>query len=112
MTLAEYNALPEDTEAHYELQSGALVVSPRAVLRHQQAMYRLPMAVEEQLPADAEWQVGADYEVVVQAEEPVTLRAPDVVVVRADTPQQRAAAGTSCSRSRSCPRDRATSTCT
>lgn len=90
MTLAEYDALPEDSTAHYELRAGALIVSPRAMLRHQQAMYRLAMQLEDQLPAEVE--VAADYEVIVQGEEPVTLRAPDVVVVRAGTPQQRATA--------------------
>jgi Uma2 family endonuclease len=65
-----------------------LIVSPRALRRHQQAMQRLAGQVEEQLPESFE--VVVDFEVLVRAEQPVILRAPDLVVVRADTPQQRA----------------------
>jgi Uma2 family endonuclease len=90
MTLAEWDALPEDNSAQYELVAGVLIVSPKALRRHQLAMVRLASQIDEQLPAG--WEVGADYEVLVRAEEPATVRAPDVVVVRADAPQQRALA--------------------
>jgi Uma2 family endonuclease len=90
MTLAEWDALPEDNSAQYELVAGALVVSPKALRRHQLAMALLASQMDEQLPAG--WEVGPDFEVLVQAEEPATVRAPDVVVVRADAPQQRALA--------------------
>jgi len=90
MTLAEWDALPEDNSAQYELVAAVLNVSPKAVRRHQLAMVRLASRIDEQL--SAAWEVGADYEVLVEAEEPATVRAPDVVVVRADAPQQRASA--------------------
>ena len=32
MTLEEYDALPEDSSARYELQEGVLVMSPRPML--------------------------------------------------------------------------------
>jgi Uncharacterized protein conserved in cyanobacteria len=87
MTLEEYDALPEDNSAHYELQEGVLVVSPRAIRKHQAALLMLAMQIHRQLPPG--WQVLIDFEVVVRAEEPVILRAPDLVVVPVGGPQKR-----------------------
>jgi Uma2 family endonuclease len=50
MTLAEWDALPEDNSAHYELQEGVLVVSPKPARRHQLAVTRLASQMERQLP--------------------------------------------------------------
>jgi Uma2 family endonuclease len=91
MTLDEWDALPEDNSAHYELQEGVLVVSPKPARRHQLALMRLASQMEGQLPLD--WEVVPDFEVVVQAEVPATVRAPDLVVVRADGPENRVVAG-------------------
>lgn len=41
MTLDEFVALPEDNAYRYELQEGVLVVSPRALRKHQLAAFRL-----------------------------------------------------------------------
>jgi Uma2 family endonuclease len=91
MTLDEWDALPEDDSAHYELQEGVLVVSPKPAKRHQLAVTRLASQMERQLPVD--WDVVPDFEVVVQAEGPATVRAPDLVMVRAEAPENRVVAG-------------------
>ncbi|MHA6617371.1 Uma2 family endonuclease [Pseudonocardia sp. DLS-67] len=91
MTLDEWDALPEDDSAHYELQEGVLVVSPKPAKRHQLAVTRLASQMERQLPVD--WDVVPDFEVVVQAEGPATVRAPDLVMVRAEVPENRVSAG-------------------
>ncbi|TQM15200.1 Uma2 family endonuclease [Pseudonocardia kunmingensis] len=91
MTLDEWDALPEDNSAHYELQEGVLVVSPKPARRHQLAVTRLASQMERQLPVD--WDAVPDFEVVVQREGPATVRAPDLVVVRAGGPEVRVEAG-------------------
>lgn len=87
MTLAEYDALPEDNSAHYELQEGVLVGSPRPIRKHQRALVVLATEIDHQLPLG--WEVVIDFEVVVRAEEPVILRAPDLVVVPVGGPEKR-----------------------
>jgi Uma2 family endonuclease len=91
MTLDEWDALPEDNSAHYELQEGVLVVSPKPAKRHQLAVTRLAAQMERQLPLD--WDAVPDFEVVVQAEGPATVRAPDLIVMRAEGPENRVVAG-------------------
>lgn len=91
MTLDEWDALPEDNSAHYELQEGVLVVSPKPARRHQRALTRLASQMEGQLPPD--WEVLPDFEVVVQAEGPATVRAPDLVMVRMEGPEKPVVAG-------------------
>jgi Uma2 family endonuclease len=91
MTLDQWDALPEDNSAHYELQEGVLVVSPKPAKRHQLAVTRLASQMERQL--SVEWDVVPDFEVVVQAEGPATVRAPDLVMVRAEAPENRVSAG-------------------
>ena len=54
LTLAEWAALPEDNSAHYELQEGVLVASPRPAEPHQDAMFLLAMQVHPQLPPGVE----------------------------------------------------------
>jgi Uma2 family endonuclease len=90
MTLGEWDALPEDNSAHYELQEGVLVVSPKPARRHQRALVRLASQMEAQLPS--EWEVLPDFEVVVQADGPATVRAPDLVMVHVEGPEKRVAA--------------------
>jgi Uma2 family endonuclease len=90
MTLDEWDALPEDTSAHYELQEGVLVVSPKPAKRHQLAVTRLAAQMERQLPLG--WEAVPEFEVVVQADGPATVRAPDIVVVRKECPENRVVA--------------------
>ena len=91
VTLAEWDALPEDDSADYELQAGVLVVSPKPIRRHQLAAALLTVQIHEQLPGG--WDVAPDSEVLVEGDEPATVRAPDVMIVRAGAPQARADAG-------------------
>jgi Uma2 family endonuclease len=91
MTLDEWDALPEDNSAHYELQEGVLVVSPKPARGHQRAVLLLGMQLHRQCPRG--WQVVPEFEVVVQPDGPATVRAPDIVVVRADGPENRVVAG-------------------
>jgi Uma2 family endonuclease len=90
MTLDAWDALPEDNSAHYELQEGVLVVSPKPARRHQRALVRLASQMGRQVPPD--WEVLPDFEVIVEADGPATVRAPDLVIVRVDGPESRVAA--------------------
>jgi len=82
LTLAEWDALPQDTSRSYELVEGVLLVVPRPAPLHQRAMWKLCHQIENQLPD--ELTVLPDVEVLVQAGEPPTVRAPDVMITRAD----------------------------
>ncbi|WP_246632334.1 Uma2 family endonuclease [Pseudonocardia nigra] len=87
MTVEEYDALPEDNSARYELQEGVLIVSPRPLRKHQRAVIRLAAQLEQQLPDH--WEALADFEVLVRGDDPATIRAPDVVVVPVDGSENR-----------------------
>jgi Uma2 family endonuclease len=88
MTLADWEALPEDNSAHYELQEGVLVASPRPAKPHQQAMFLLAMQIHPQLPEG--WLHLEDFEVVVRSGPLPIVRAPDLVIVRSDCGHARA----------------------
>lgn len=79
LTLAEWNALPEDTSRRYELVEGVLLVVPRPAPLHQRVMVRIAAELDRQLPEDLT--ALADVEVEIDAGYPATVRAPDVVVV-------------------------------
>jgi Uma2 family endonuclease len=89
MTLSEFVSLPEDNRYRYELQEGVLVVSPRALRKHQLAAYRLARQIDDQL--SAEWETVLDMEVVVHSEDPAIVRVPDLVVTRVGGPEARLA---------------------
>lgn len=82
LTVAEWDALPQDTSRCYELVEGVLLVVPRPAPLHQRAMLQLCHQIEPQLPA--ELTVLPDVEVLVRAGEPPTVRAPDVIITRKD----------------------------
>lgn len=84
MTAEAYAALPEDSEARFELQEGALVMSPRPIARHQRLLARLCIQLDSQLPDHLTLlpEVDIDLELVA-AHRPATVRAPDIVVVHA-----------------------------
>jgi Uma2 family endonuclease len=90
MTLDEWDALPEDNSAHYELQEGVLVVSPKPARGHQTGVLLLGMQIHQQCPRN--WQVVPEFDVVVQADGPATVRAPDLVVVGYGGPIKRVSA--------------------
>ena len=79
LTLAEWEALPEDASRRYELVEGVLLVVPRPTPIHQLIMLRLGAELDRQLPDDLT--VLPDVEVLVEAGPIPTVRAPDVVVV-------------------------------
>jgi len=79
LTLAEWEAMPEDRLHRYELVEGVLLVAPRPVSLHQHAMARLANELNRQLPRDLV--AVPDVDVLVDAGFPPTVRAPDVVVV-------------------------------
>jgi Uma2 family endonuclease len=82
LTLADWEALPEDNSARYELQEGVLVASPRPAKPQQRAMFLLAAQIEPQLPPG--WIHLEDFEVVVRAVDPAIIRVPDLTIVRTD----------------------------
>ena len=82
LTVADYLALPEETEVHHELQEGILVMSPRPVPDHQLCLRRMSRSVEDQLPTGLEVlpEVDVDLQLVLD-DRPATVRAPDLVIV-------------------------------
>jgi Uma2 family endonuclease len=79
LTLAEWDALPEDSSRRYELVEGVLLVVPRPTPMHQRVMVRLAVELDRKLPDDLA--ALADVEVLVEGGNIPTVRAPDVVVV-------------------------------
>lgn len=79
LTMADWEALPEDNSRSYELVEGVLVVSPRPVSKHQRAMWRLAAQLEPQLPPA--FGVLTETEVVIDPVAPPTIRVPDLIVV-------------------------------
>jgi len=79
LTLAEWEAMPEDTTHLLELVEGVLIVAPRPTFVHQRVMARLATELDRQLPADLS--ASPDVEVLIDAGFPPTVRVPDVVVV-------------------------------
>lgn len=79
--LAEWDALPEDRSARYELVEGVLVVAPRPLPRHQDVVLELAGQLRGQVRTDDV--VLSDTEIVVDAggeDGPATVRAPDLLV--------------------------------
>ncbi|WP_198163987.1 Uma2 family endonuclease [Nocardia violaceofusca] len=79
LTMADWEALPEDNSRSYELVEGVLIVSPRPVSKHQRAMWRLAAQLEPQLPPTLGVLTGT--EVVIDPVAPPTVRVPDLIVV-------------------------------
>ena len=79
LSLAEWDALPEDTSRHYELAEGVMFVTPRPVPRHQLAAGKLWRQLMDQLPA--ELCPLMDVEVTLEAGTEATVRAPDIAVL-------------------------------
>lgn len=80
VTLEEWEALPEDSDLRFELAEGVLMMSPRPVGWHQNAVTELTYRTKHQLPD--ELTALAEVEVVV-SEDPLTIRVPDVTIVPA-----------------------------
>ncbi|HYH31623.1 MAG TPA: Uma2 family endonuclease [Pseudonocardia sp.] len=95
MTAAEFAALPEDAEARFELQEGALVMPPRPVPVHQDCLFELGSQLRPQVPAHLKMLLDVDVDLqLVPPGQPGTVRAPDLVVVtRASFDRVRAEGG-------------------
>ncbi len=79
LTLAEWEAMPQDEQFRLELVEGVLSIMQRPLSLHQRAVVRLAARLDDQVPSDLT--ALAEIEVVV-AERPLTIRIPDVVVTR------------------------------
>lgn len=78
LTLADWDAMPEDELHHVECAEGVLVVTPSPILIHQHLMLRLAMVLDAQLPHELIPIVDVD---TLLEESPLTVRRPDIVVV-------------------------------
>ena len=92
--LAEWEALPEDGSARYELVEGVMVVSPRPVFRHQDIVFELCRQLRDHLAGG----LTALPEVELVVDDggdggPATVRVPDLVVVPASLVAERARGG-------------------
>ncbi len=82
LTVAEYAALPEDGEIHYELQEGILVMSPSPITDHQRCLRRLLRKLEDLVPDGLEPIPDVDVDLqLVRPSQPGFVRRPDLVVV-------------------------------
>jgi Uma2 family endonuclease len=80
LSLDQWCALGEDTSVRCELQEGVLIVSPKAMLRHQRAISRLLVQLSAQVSADL--CVTTEPAVVIDPATPATVRIPDLVIER------------------------------
>jgi Uma2 family endonuclease len=95
MTVAEYAALPEDEEIHYELQEGVLVPMASPTPEHQIAIHRLMRQIEDQMPDLLDVLSDVDIDLrITPAHRPGFVRRPDVAVVtRAGIARRKAEGG-------------------
>ena len=80
LTLEDWDALPEDNSAHFELQEGVLIATPRPLRPHARAVFRIAKQLDDQVPDDLEAII--EFEICVDAAYPPTVRIPDVVITR------------------------------
>lgn len=82
MTAAAYAALPEEQGNRFELQEGAVVMSPRPIITHQMCISRLILQLTPQLPAHLMVVSEVDVDMKLAAVDgPGTVRVPDLVVI-------------------------------
>jgi Uma2 family endonuclease len=82
--LTEWDAMPEDASARYELVEGVVIASPRAVPRHQALVLALCRQLSDQVAEDLV--ALPEVELVIdglRGRGPATVRVPDVVVAHA-----------------------------
>ena len=86
MTAAEYSALPEDSEHHYELQDGHVIMSAKPIPDHQHAVFELGVQLRSsQVPAHLQLLLDVDLDMqLVPPTQPGTVRVPDLAVVTRD----------------------------
>lgn len=95
MTVAEYVALPEDAEVHYELQEGVLVAMASPDPEHQMSISEFEFQLRTQLPDTVRAVQDVDIDLqIVPAHRPGFVRRPDLAVVtRAGLARRRAEGG-------------------
>jgi Uma2 family endonuclease len=79
LTLADWEALPEDNSRHYELARGVLEGSPKPVSEHQRVVFEVAYQLRSQLPP--QFVIVPEVEVIISLSSLPTVRAPDVSVV-------------------------------
>jgi Uma2 family endonuclease len=77
ITLADWEAMPEDESLRLELAEGVLVMSPFPFPWHQKASNHISNRLDEQLPRTLVALVDVE---VLLAADPPTIRVPDVLV--------------------------------
>ncbi|MEV6242152.1 Uma2 family endonuclease [Lentzea sp. NPDC051838] len=82
ITLADYDAMTEDTCRRHELVDGELVEMPPRYPRHQHALMKLLCQLDEQLPAGLD--VLHSFDVLLRDDKWPMMRKPDVVVARVE----------------------------
>ena len=81
LTLADWEALPEDELLRLELVEGVLTVVPQPFSWHQRAGNRITHRTDDQLPQHL---VALGEVEVVVADRPLTIRVPDAIVTRTE----------------------------
>jgi Uma2 family endonuclease len=82
LTVADYLALPEDSESRFELQEGNLVMSPRPMPDHQASEFELGFQLRSSLPAHLQIAPDVDIDLELLPDgQPGTVRAPDLAIV-------------------------------
>jgi Uma2 family endonuclease len=81
LTLADWEAMPEDEQFRLELVEGLLSIMPNPYSWHQHAAVKLTHRVTEQLSRDL---IALSEVEVVITEVPLTIRIPDVIVISTD----------------------------
>jgi Uma2 family endonuclease len=82
LTLADYLALPEEADRRFELQEGALVMTPSPGGGHQNCGLELAIQIRQALPDGLKVLQEIDVDLgLVPPEQPATVRKPDLVVV-------------------------------
>jgi Uma2 family endonuclease len=79
LTLADWEAIPQDEQFRLELVEGVLSIVQRPLSLHQRAVVRLTTRLDEELPPDLT--AMAEVEIIVTGQ-PLTIRIPDVLVTR------------------------------
>ena len=96
LTVAEYAALPEDTDGRrHELVEGNLVMSPRPTTAHQLCLQGLLRSLDDQLPDTLRTVIDVDVDLGLAAPtRPGFVRAPDLVVAGRDAVERSCDTGT------------------
>jgi Uma2 family endonuclease len=81
LTLADWEAMPEDEQFRLELVEGLLSIMPNPYSWHQHAAVKLTHRVTDQLSRDL---IALSEVEVVITEVPLTIRIPDMIVVSTD----------------------------